>query len=327
MMCHISKSWRWLLYVLGLLMVSTIGMLTVIAQVGVSPLQIKGYDGLSGVVYKIWFVTDQPFPLAQDEMIKLSNDLKDLSVADLDSRFPTSQLSPVSDENGNVTVSGLADGIYYIRDINQENSRYAPILLNFPFGENGMPQLVMTKQYPNTGGILLKKLGVENESDTDGKLLEGVTFHLFREGEQQPLRFTEMGQLTTDSQASQILKTDQQGQISLQGLQEGQYYFKELETLSGYQLLTRELAVEVSRDKVVEFVVKNIKDPHDPPTTQVPPPNKPSIPAKPNRPGLPSAGEIQMVATGLGAVLIIVAICGFLTSRYRTKQHHKESHQ
>lgn len=134
------------------------------------------------------------------------------------------------------------------------------------------------------------------------RLLDEVEFQLYRVGDLKPLRFNHQGQLSTDINDNTTLTTDDNGQIYVQNLPSGDYYFKEVKAHLGYILLNDNISVKVNGTNIVKVIAKNYK--------KTPPPSYPK------RPPLPSTGETKLIIGGLGVILIVLALYG----TYRSKK-------
>lgn len=268
---------------------------TVIQADEARQLVIRGSEATAGVVYKLWYVSDELYPISRDRMAELNESLMDLSVQDLDKRYIRAVQSTPSDDNGEVVVQNLKEGVYYIRDDSERDWKYTPFVINFPFDNKSTENVVIAKKWPDNGSILLTKWGFDDKNENNPRLLDKVDFQLYRVGDLRPLRFNQHGQLSTDTNDRDTLTTDQNGQIYVQNLPLGEYYFKETKAHLGYSLLNNNISVSVTGKSVVKVVVKNYRE--------TPPPSNP------RRPWLPKTGEVRLIIGGVGFILILVAVC------------------
>ena len=264
-------------------------------------LVIQGSERTAGVVYKLWYISDGRYPISRDRMAELNESLIDLSIQELDNRYNTAIQTPPSNEVGEVVVS-LKEGAYYIREVSERNWKYAPLVINFPFDNRSAENVVTVKKWPDNGSVLLTKWGFDDKNESNPRLLDEVEFQLYRVGDLKPLRFNHQGQLSTDINDNTTLTTDDNGQIYVQNLPSGDYYFKEVKAHLGYILLNDNISVKVNGTNIVKVIAKNYK--------KTPPP-----PSYPKRPPLPSTGETKLIIGGLGVILIVLALYGTYRSQ------------
>lgn len=239
----------------------------------------------------------------------------------------------------------LDPGRYYIRELTKPGVTVQPLLLSLP--RNGSNQLtVYLKAEAVTGQVQLTKLGYASAS-AKGETLAGVSFYLYQEGNNLPLRVDALGKLSTDDRDSRLLLTDKSGHIKVTGLPAGNYYFVEQATLSGYVKNSTPQHFTVKAGETTYVTVKNYRPtvPTNPQKPSVPKSSsssssstssssssssKPKVPTQPQKPNLPSqkkkgflpqTGEIvSWLAVFAGLVLLVFGLFLAIKSRQKKDQ-------
>lgn len=100
-----------------------------------------------------------------------------------------------------------------------------------------------------TWGIEITKIG-EEETSGETNYLADVEFNLYKDNmEGNPMKFTSEGSVYKPSgaeQATDVLKTDASGKITVKGLEAGTYILKEKETKQGYVLLKDTITITIT---------------------------------------------------------------------------------
>ncbi|MGT2799813.1 SpaA isopeptide-forming pilin-related protein [Streptococcus marmotae] len=208
-------------------------------QVGVT---IISPVGQQDVRYQLFQIADK----GQIEKVKtLSKDV-------LEKTYPFVETRASGELGKQIVTVGL--GTYYVVAVssstNQLVSTIAPFLLGVT--DVGKDHVIYAKPYHPTGDVQLFKY----EWKDGGKSpLAGVVFTLY-DANHQPVR-VKHGQATLDADGVHELETDRNGRLSISGLAEGDYYFKEVRALPGYQLLQQDYAVTIKQGNVAHIEVEN----------------------------------------------------------------------
>ncbi|WP_164509348.1 SpaA isopeptide-forming pilin-related protein [Companilactobacillus jidongensis] len=145
------------------------------------------------------------------------------------------------DENGQLTINNLPAGTYTLTEIKAPNGyelNTNPIEFTIPGNIKGEtldldqvdnPDTTPPVVKPDTGSVIFDKVSV-----TTGDLLPGAEYDL----------------LDADGKVIQTgLVTDDQGRISISGLETGDYAFKETKAPEGYDLSTELINFTITKDK------------------------------------------------------------------------------
>ncbi|WP_314208731.1 SpaA isopeptide-forming pilin-related protein [Vagococcus salmoninarum] len=201
-----------------------------------------------------------------------------------------------SDEEGNITVKGLAPGTYYFEEIKAPTGyilNSEPVEFIIEKSVKGQPKAVLGLELINyQGAVELTKLS----ADAAQKTLAGAEFKLVDE---------------TGKVLKEKLTTDKAGKIKFTDLAPGKYHFIETKAPSGYQLDETPVPFEIEtviagQPNVIEVTAWNTAvDPVEPlkpgKTDQSKPNNKPS-----NK--LPQTNEASsLLLTLVGMTLVSVA--------------------
>lgn len=156
-----------------------------------------------------------------------------------------------TDDQGIIQVSDLEVGNYYFME-----SQAAPGYDNlapdtkFPFtlsNEDNEKFITFTiENAKDKGAVIL------NKKDDQNKVLSGVKFNLFHEGDTSPVNTTPY-------------ETDNNGQIIINNLDPGDYYFLEVEGLDGYvsDLTTKHsFTIKANQESNIQFETVNITNNH-----------------------------------------------------------------
>ncbi|MDT2812054.1 SpaA isopeptide-forming pilin-related protein [Vagococcus lutrae] len=143
-----------------------------------------------------------------------------------------------SDEDGNVIVRDLAPGTYYFKET-QAPTGYqlndTPIAFTIEKEAKGEPVVLDAGQLTNyQGKVVLAKVNEANDA------LANAVFSLYTE---------------TGEEVAKDLTTDENGQLTVDHLAPGKYYFEETQAPTGYLLNQEKLAFEIKANSVEKEVV------------------------------------------------------------------------
>ena len=119
----------------------------------------------------------------------------------------------------------------------------------YEYGDDKTVESEPKKATVYTWGIEITKIG---EEDTPGETnyLADVEFNLYKGSmEGNPMKFTSEGSVYKPSdaeQATDVLKTDASGKITVKGLEAGTYFLKETKTNKGYVLLKDTITITIT---------------------------------------------------------------------------------
>lgn len=255
---------------------------------------------VSDIRFHYWKMPSKDWTSSSNDLERLNQ----LSEEELQHVSEFEGMTSPTNESGEVYITGLPTGIYYIRESSSRTEKYAPVIVDLS-AETKLVT-VRLKTVGPLGSIELIKYGYDSQADTSPEFLSSVTFQIFRKGDSRPLRFDASNHLTTDMSFSPQLMTNSEGRILVSGLTPGSYYFKEIQALPGYILSSESVEVEVKGSELVQVVAKNYR---------IPPPNQPGKP----RGFLPNTGEKSMAIAGF--LLICLGLYCFLAKK--KKCNHK----
>lgn len=176
----------------------------------------------------------------------------------------------------NTSEIRLKDGIYYAKAYAKDKVVTEIVPFIFQVSKKQENELIISPKIMLDKGSL-KIFKYEQNSNT--KLpLKGVKFALYKENEWQFVKFKN-GIYTTDMDASEVLETDDKGEIKVSGLLPGKYKLREVAALDGYKKLDEDIELNIEANKTLEKEVENVRIPTTPPS-QTPPPQKEQPPKK-----------------------------------------------
>ena len=148
----------------------------------------------------------------------------------------------VTGEDGTVTVDRLDVGTYYFKEVEAPVGYIkdaTPKSFEVNYGDDGVQTVTMTNEQQKA--VRLVKTDV-----TSGATLANATFSLFHKD---------------DTLVQQGLKTDENGEIYVDQLNPGEYYFRETSAPGGYMLDSRKLPFTLVRGTNDVVLVKATNDP------------------------------------------------------------------
>lgn len=177
---------------------------------------------------KIWKLKDGYANKGKDEIVEEFKDLKD---EDISKEHGNNIETSASDEKGKISVN-LENGTYYVREVSDDSKDFevAPFVFKVPDDGNTIFSKTIKKR-PNVeivGKVKLLKVSEEEKS------LENVGFKLFMRTADGDVEVPLNGDSYDKEGAPRTIYTDGAGQISIDNLPFGDYFFREVEPLSGY---------------------------------------------------------------------------------------------
>lgn len=190
--------------------------------------------------------------LSESELVAKRKDYDAMSIAEVSSALgQEGELvkSEVGEANGKavdlITLSGLAPGAYLLKetDNSAQNHEYriTSTTTNIQAGIVDVQEInVKTEQHKKIPLVLHKIAYKEESSDLEPIDLEGVTFNLLRknaEGEEEAINLekTADGIYTyNEDQGAVDLVTNASGKIEINNLPDGDYFFREIQTIEDY---------------------------------------------------------------------------------------------
>ncbi|MEW4355206.1 SpaA isopeptide-forming pilin-related protein [Streptococcus pneumoniae] len=194
-------------------------------------------------------ITYSIFKVADTEKLE---DLQKESLDSLKQKYPQFEVTKASEVGQRKIELGL--GLYYAVALRESDKQpveeISPFLIQI--ADLSKDITIYPKVHELTGGIKLFKYEIK-----DGKKipLAGVTFTLY-DSHHQPVR-VKSGQATLDADGVIELVTDEAGEITVQGLVAGTYYFKEIKGLPGYTLPKTTYPVTVEKKAIATIEVEN----------------------------------------------------------------------
>lgn len=149
----------------------------------------------------------------------------------------------VTDEDGKITLEGVDEGWFAIKEVTPADGYIASDEIYEVYAESGHPGEITIKNTKKSG-ILIRKV------DVDGNGIEGVSFNIFRFGEDTPL-------------PNSPVTTGDDGTARLDGLEPGHYQVQEVQAKPGYLLNSKkyDLVVEEGVEKTTIVEVVNHRQP------------------------------------------------------------------
>jgi len=200
------------------------------------------YTGLPGVVFKYWKVN------SGDTVASLAG----LSVAQLDAAYTTNNTLAATGVDGVITTPPLVDGFYYFREVvtpvNVTQQIASPFLLGLPvMNAAGTAFIEDLHIYPKNltvrGAVVLKKFA-------DDEALEGAKFRLYKGLPADNPRV----EYVPEGGAAVEYETNSEGEIIINNLPVGNYFFVETVPVSPFLINTTPLTFTISANGKVTVV-------------------------------------------------------------------------
>ncbi|WP_159544799.1 collagen binding domain-containing protein [Streptococcus halichoeri] len=208
----------------------------------------KSGKAVSGVTYRIYQVADS---LDADQLDRLDKQ----SITSLD-KTTKANYQAVTNGQGQAVFSDLPAGLYYgvpIKD-GQRNQSLTSFLVELRANQV-KDKFIYPKVIWQTGSVHLQKLGIAGTATSP---LAGVTFELYEKNGMAPLR-VKNGLHSYELDARSQLTTDKEGKLVVSGLIPGDYYFKEIKTVSGYKIDQAKIPFTITNHGKKRLVIKNYK--------------------------------------------------------------------
>lgn len=214
---------------------------------------------VQGAVFKIWQLQESDRGRAAED---IAAELNSKSLTELDSKYASFESAP-TDTEGHTQFTELADGIYYGRQLQVD--AYRQIVEQIPFvvelpHEGAQEVSIYPKSYEETKTekTQVRLIKYRNEIREEARL-EGVGFSLYRQDAAGDLLITAKKSLddyTAAPDGDTVLYTNARGEIRVNNLEPGTYYFKEVEPLEGYHPLEEnpKFTLEEGKEQVLEVV-------------------------------------------------------------------------
>ena len=200
---------------------------------------------------KVWKLKDS---YASKNKIEIVEELKDLKDEDISNENGNYFETPKSDNDGRITLS-LEPGTYYVRGDSDATEEYevAPFAFKVPDDGKFIYSKTIKKTPALDGKVRLYKVS------EDGKTLENVGFKLFMRTADGDVEAPLNGNSYDKDGAPRTLYTDSTGQIFIDKLPAGDYFFREVEPLSGYTVDKTDTAFTVVDETEIPLRVVNKK--------------------------------------------------------------------
>lgn len=212
--------------------------------------EIEGDFNKEGVQFDLWYVSENP--LSEKDSLALRDKLEKLDIETLNENYPNHFTSGPTDAEGKLLLKLPNDGAYYVRQHlaeNVEGDVVAPFVLSIPSES--------TEVRPKT--IANRKLEIK-KVDNNGNPIAGAVFEVYQMVDGKPVKigFTD-GKYDPNSKGTSITIDGADGTIILKNLPEGDYFLREVQAPSGYELSSKEIPFTIKNGQVTELVVLNKK--------------------------------------------------------------------
>ena len=149
----------------------------------------------------------------------------------------------ITDQNGQIKIDGLAYGRYYLKESEAlDGYVLSDEKYEFTIGNsNTIGTIKANNVRKDRSSIKLIKVDSKNSNIK----LQGAIFELYND---------------KDEKIGDKYTTDANGEIKVDNLELGDYYFKEIEAPEGYELSSDKISVTVEANKVVTVTAKNKKN-------------------------------------------------------------------
>lgn len=221
---------------------------------------LKSYLSKNKVVLKYWDLSNynEFYTMDQNEAKKRLDSMSD---DDLNKKFSVPMSVETYYEDGKLFLKNLSYGTYYFRNsLEIDKVKYDDsFVLNL---DETRPKNILLKFALKRGKVRLKKI-----SDDDKKALSGVEFVLYDSMDRKVSLTGGDGSYSfiEDGKKDMSLVTDKNGEIVVDNLSLGSYYFYETKTLDGYKIVNPRVDFVISESdinnkKEVILTVTNLRN-------------------------------------------------------------------
>lgn len=205
-------------------------------------------NDVEGNQFRLWFLGKKSLNGDQKEAIV------EMELEKINENFGEPVASSEIDSYGQAKIKNLNSGSYVGIEVDKNNQK---VLTTMPFivyfSSNSTDKTVYIKQEIPRSNLNIYKVGVRDKREIP---LKDVSFNLYRQGDQQPIRIKD-NQVTTDQTSISELVTDEDGYIRLSGLLPGNYQLIEKETNPGYEVIEQPIQITVKKNSNQEIKVQN----------------------------------------------------------------------
>lgn len=200
---------------------------------------------------KVWKLKDSYANKEKSEIIEELKDLKDEDISKENGNFTETSKSDV---DGRITLS-LEKGTYYVREVSDNSRDYeiSPFVFKVPDDGNTIYSKTIIKIPDILGKVRLLKISEENNP------LENVGFKLYMRTANGDVEVPLTENSYDKEGSTRTLYTDKNGQIFIDKLPLGEYFFREIEPLSGYVIDKRDTSFKIVDENEISLKVINKK--------------------------------------------------------------------
>ena len=201
-------------------------------EVDLSNNESNALVGIEDRQFTIWKLSDESLFEGKDELM---DELAKKTDTELTAEYPNDIKSGTTNKDGKFKLT-CTKGSYYAREINgHPNAKYVPFL----FILKDKPITIKPKVGFYGSVEMLKVSGDETP-------LPGAKFELYQVDEEGQHRVPLLdGSYSVQGSTDEVLTTDNEGKITIQGLPEGEYIFKEIEAPEGYEIRDEETVFSI----------------------------------------------------------------------------------
>ncbi len=219
-----------------------------------------GSTPVAGSVFVYWKVTTTP-PDAAPALAQLDA----LSGAELDAKYGAAVALPPTDTAGKTAVSGLEDGLYYIREPLETDGKMAsiPLLISLPL-DGKTDVTVYPKAIDRNALQKICSLCINTFSMyiNPSRILAGPRYRIFRMTPTGPVPVRAInGKYTEDANAPDVFTADQNGQVGIYDLPPGTYTIRQISSVDEHTFDSEPITVQLEPGEAVTVDVINYLKP------------------------------------------------------------------